>query len=304
MRRGGWLVLLSSALVAVAGWLLLSLPGQEAQLPPPVVEVVPPAQYELSRVVRYRYSVKNRSNRVMRDAVVWTSGPLALTSSQRIDAIETDFPRHSAVEGDSGQRLTLAIGTIPPHGARDVQVVVRFSLASAANAVDVADTGRYLAAGSFSRQDAMAIDELAAKLKGETPRRTARHVYDWVADNIRYQGYTRSSRGAAYALNKRQGDCTEFAALFVALMRANDIPARVIGGFVTGEDAMLRARDYHNWAEFYADGRWYLADPQRRVFVDGAAEYLAFRVIDAPELADGRIARFGVSPEQLRVTMY
>ena len=50
-----------------------------------------------------------------------------------------------------------------------------------------------------------------------------------------YVGYIKNDRGALYALKTKEGDCTEFMHLFVALCRANKIPARCIGGYVQRE---------------------------------------------------------------------
>ncbi|MBN1331177.1 MAG: hypothetical protein JXA54_17025 [Candidatus Heimdallarchaeota archaeon] len=57
--------------------------------------------------------------------------------------------------------------------------------------------------------------------------------------------------GAAYAIEKKEGDCTEYAALFVALCRAAGIPARTNAGFAKGEQW-----ERHATAEFLVAGRW------------------------------------------------
>ncbi|MHA1212990.1 MAG: transglutaminase-like domain-containing protein [Candidatus Heimdallarchaeota archaeon] len=58
--------------------------------------------------------------------------------------------------------------------------------------------------------------------------------------------------GAAFAIEKKEGDCTEYAALFVALCRAAGIPARTNAGFAFTEQKWER----HATAEFLVAGRW------------------------------------------------
>jgi transglutaminase-like putative cysteine protease len=64
-------------------------------------------------------------------------------------------------------------------------------------------------------------------------------------------------RGAAYAIEKRKGDCTEFAALFTALCRAYGLPARLQAGFGYSGTRFER----HAWSEVWVRGLWVPVDP-------------------------------------------
>lgn len=73
-------------------------------------------------------------------------------------------------------------------------------------------------------------------------------IYDWVRDRVAYQ--TCELKGAARALADKQGDVDELASLFVAMCRAQKIPARTV--FVQGRC----------YAEFYLEdddgkGHWF-----------------------------------------------
>ncbi|MFX1486064.1 MAG: transglutaminase family protein [Promethearchaeota archaeon] len=94
-------------------------------------------------------------------------------------------------------------------------------------------------------------------------------IYDWVVSNIAYtvQG---TERGALWALINRQGDCSEFADLLIALCRASGVPARKIIGWAF--DELLYAskgssKSYtdfpgHAWVEILIPAYgWVLADP-------------------------------------------
>ncbi len=70
----------------------------------------------------------------------------------------------------------------------------------------------------------------------------------------------------------RSGFCTHYAGALVHLMRAVDIPARMVGGYQGGEinrrtgHLVLRQYDAHAWAEVWLQGRgWVRVDPTAAV---------------------------------------
>jgi hypothetical protein len=66
----------------------------------------------------------------------------------------------------------------------------------------------------------------------------------------------------------------------------------------------LKAADYHNWAEFYTDGVWQLADPQKKNFASKQANYVAMRIISPGGKGIlGSSHRFSSAGEGLSVTM-
>ena len=68
-----------------------------------------------------------------------------------------------------------------------------------------------------------------------------------------------STRGALYAVSARQGDCTEYAALFVALARAMGFPARMTSEFLFTEHHTFSQPNHHA-AEVYFNGHWVPVD--------------------------------------------
>jgi len=63
--------------------------------------------------------------------------------------------------------------------------------------------------------------------------------------------------GAAYAIERRVGDCTEYAALFAALCRAKGLPSRLISGFASTGKKWER----HGWSEVWIRNCWVPVDP-------------------------------------------
>lgn len=83
-------------------------------------------------------------------------------------------------------------------------------------------------------------------------------VSSWVGVNIDYvTGSSRPIDGAIETLLAREGVCRDFAHLTTALLRANNVAARVVSVYAPG----LTPMDFHVVTEACLDGAWYIVDP-------------------------------------------
>ena len=83
-------------------------------------------------------------------------------------------------------------------------------------------------------------------------------VSSWVGVNIDYvAGSSRPIDGAVETLLGREGVCRDFAHLTTALLRANNVAARVVSVYAPG----LMPMDFHVVTEACLDGAWYVVDP-------------------------------------------
>jgi protein-glutamine gamma-glutamyltransferase len=104
-----------------------------------------------------------------------------------------------------------------------------------------------------------------------------------VMAHIRTAGFTYTLAPGAYEgdavdefwLDRRRGFCEHFAVAFVVVMRAMDVPARIVTGY-QGADALpqdgwlvVRQANAHAWAEYWQPGQgWLRADPTAAVAPD------------------------------------
>lgn len=99
-------------------------------------------------------------------------------------------------------------------------------------------------------------------------------LFDYVVDHLKY---ARDSTwdSADVVLDRGTGSCSEYAFAFIALCRANGIPARYVGGNARRSDAAFYIdRISHRWAEAYLPGvGWTPFDPTRS---DGKGKYRRF----------------------------
>lgn len=104
-----------------------------------------------------------------------------------------------------------------------------------------------------------------------------------------------------FLFDSRRGFCEHYASAFAVMMRAADIPARIVLGYQGGEmnpmggHMIVRQSDAHAWNEVWLDGQgWRRVDPTAAV----APERIDFGVSDAAR--DGIGASWGLTaPSQL-----
>ncbi|MBN8738248.1 MAG: hypothetical protein BGP24_03630 [Lysobacterales bacterium 69-70] len=161
-----------------------------------------------------------------------------------------------------------ATGTAPPLPTTGEQAVVqrgRRSIVTICSgcgeetAPDADALARYRAPNAWVQSDHAALRALAreARANGSTEARMhklVRFVQSYMTGERRSLGYA----SALQAAESRSGDCTEFALLLAALARAQQIPARVVGGLVysshfTGKGEVFSP---HAWVQVWNGTRW------------------------------------------------
>lgn len=90
------------------------------------------------------------------------------------------------------------------------------------------------------------------------PAKQAEAIRNFVHNYITSADLSVGMASASEVAQTQQGDCTEFAVLFAAMLRAAQIPSRVATGLIY-VDRFLGQKNvfgYHMWTQAYLDGRW------------------------------------------------
>jgi transglutaminase-like putative cysteine protease len=262
------------------------------------------AVYKRPLQVRYGFTLTNTTNQLVKKVRLRAFVPLRQTATQKRTKLTTSHPFEELNEGPGNQSLLFKLGDMAPYSSRVVTVRAQLLLADTPVPTKPANLNLFLSAENHIEADHPRIVRLAQTLKQSQAPATARQVFDWVAGNLKYTGYRKNPRGALHALTHRQGDCTEFMHLFVALCRANGIPARGRGGYICEKNSVLKPAGYHNWAEFYDGRTWQLADPQNRVFEQAPADYIAIQTVSgSPGMGSGRSYEYQVEGDGVIVKM-
>jgi len=233
------------------------------------------AAEERRRRLRFSITLSNPDALLLKDQRFWMYLPVAYSGNQQLLTTEVSTPHrlHNDVLGHT--LLELHFDQFLPFEQKVVSLAVEIAMNSISH--PSANSEGWLGAERFIESDAPGILTLSRELQRSDSWKTGQAIFDWVARNLSYAGYLADDYGALYALNRRQGDCTEYAYLATALARACGIPARMVGGYVTDRDVAPRAEDYHNWAELYVDGGWHLLDAQKGNWLQPVDQYVAFR---------------------------
>lgn len=119
------------------------------------------------------------------------------------------------------------------------------------------DLSVYRAPEQFIESDDALIKSTAEKIpSGSNREKSVINIVEYVNKTLTYKSVP-GNIGAKKALQTKQGKCSEFSALTVALCRAKGIPARIITGHMARE-----ANTKHNWVEVYFDEYgWVNFDP-------------------------------------------
>jgi hypothetical protein len=149
----------------------------------------------------------------------------------------------------------------------------------------------------FSLPSSPAADPLAVLARGVATGSRTRYeavtrVLVWVTRNVAYDLDRHESQNALAVLARRRGYCTGVARLTVALLKALDIPAREVPGFLVAPAAGAIPAGFHRWVEVrYDDVGWVFSDPLLALhYVPATYVRLASEaLVPEPESAPGRL---------------
>lgn len=236
------------------------------------------SSYPISKHIRYSYTLQNRTNRVESACEFWTYAPVKKTATQKSGRITTSHPYTLITDDLGNQILKFTFPEIGPYETKIISIDADVSLAEKPNHLWLRKKDIYIKSEPFIESDRPEMLKQAKVFKTMRTGKSIEKIFPWVSQNVRYVGYVSNERGALYTLNYKEGDCTEYTDLFVALCRANKIPARALGGYICPSNTTLKPAMFHNWAEFY-NGTWRIADPQNKVLMQNNADYIAMKII-------------------------
>ncbi|MGA1793743.1 MAG: transglutaminase-like domain-containing protein [Thermoplasmatota archaeon] len=200
--------------------------------------------------------------------------PVDVGDHQKVIDVRTSVIPERTTNDTFGNRfIHYTIEELGPGGSFNVSIDMTIELVSidtnimsASNGVHEEDLDRYLLASALINVNEPAVIDVARQIadRSDDIREIAWNTYEWIIENIYYQQIA-GELDAATTLRNGEGGSAEMANLFVALMRANGIPARRISGwgnvFEEGEELVI-SRFSHGWAEFYVDDvGWVQVDP-------------------------------------------
>ena len=182
------------------------------------------------------------------------AGPAPVTEQLRVtlDGVAVDLVELQAPAGGRLHVLRADAGRL--------EVSYRAEVAGRTGPVPVEplDVTTYLRPSRYAESDRLA-SIAGAELGGlDAPAELLRAVAAWVGSRLAYiPGSSSGTDGAIDTLLAGQGVCRDYAHLAVAMLRARDVPARLVSVYAPG----LCPMDFHAVAEALVDGAWLVIDP-------------------------------------------
>ncbi|MCU1527176.1 MAG: transglutaminase [Frondihabitans sp.] len=174
------------------------------------------------------------------------------TDTLRIQQGGHDLPATELLD-DRGTRLHLARVT-----AGRVEIDYRVEVDGRQDPIGVVplDAIQYLRPSRYCESDTLG-PTARSEFAGLSGIDLLAAVSSWVGARLSYvPGWSQPTDGAVQTLLDRRGVCRDYAHLVIALLRALDVPARLVSVYAPG----LLPMDFHAVAEALVDGRWHVVD--------------------------------------------
>lgn len=249
----------------------------------PVTPVVQIPAVNPSRVVEVRTVVQVRN--ILPDAaknlqVVVPPTVLSRAGTQRVLEVKFMTEPASTRLTPAGIEATYKVDEVPGLTSLTFEQVYTVELlGEVQSVVEESIDARYLTAeaGIESGNQAIAAKALEVTRDLTATEERAKAIIKFVVDHLTYDpGAASRNKGALAGFQSGSGVCQEYAGLFVAMARANGIPARMVYGWArnTGLSGALNGSNRHVWAEYYdAEKGWVAVDP---TFAEVQEDLLAF----------------------------
>jgi hypothetical protein len=250
------------ALSTVIMMLLLSIISYTVTSEKPVME-----EYEETEIsLEVRVSIKNFGNAPAINIPLRLAVPFDHSPQQEVLSIAYSEPPERESEGTwNNQFVHFTVDRLDPTETWNISIHTKLRLTSIdfnLNKDNVGkftnETDRFLADSPFINVNDPTVQAVAREILADSEdiTDTVWNTYEWILDNIVYQQIA-GEFDARTTLRNGEGGSAELSNLFVALLRANRIPAQRLSGwgnhFTDGEELHL-TRFSHGWAEFYLPG--------------------------------------------------
>lgn len=212
--------------------------------------------------INYGITVYNPSDKPVGNFLAYIALPISIHPQQIVKDLQMNpvtLKISTDVEGNHWTRMEKARIESKEKISMDYTVLIEnrpliisrnYSHIAATNPYEKNFLKKYLEAEPHIESDHPTIVKMASKITNINPIVKAKKFAKLVQQTLTYE-IQPGEYGAAFAIENKKGDCTEYSALFVALCRAAGIPARTNAGF-----ALTQNWERHAIAEFLTGGRW------------------------------------------------
>lgn len=254
-----------------------------------------------TKTLRFSFELKNESGDFIERSELISLAPIDLDGYQKRLSVSPDGLADSD-DSIPADEIVLPVLNLPPYGSRMLTTTMAVQVYDGPSRENI-DPSLFLQSKKY-----IETEDPVVRAKAETLANRGmddpQSLFRWVRENMSDSGYVAANLGASHAIDKLEGDCTEYMYAFIALARANGIPARGVAGFVVeGKTALVDSSDYHNWAEYHDGEKWVLVDPYYGRFDEDYQNYVAFRFIGSQSGPQEFASRFMAVDKRISVRL-
>jgi transglutaminase-like putative cysteine protease len=283
---------------------LSSLPQQQIENKKPIIVVENTNEYPLTKHISYSYSLTNSSAVNIKKAEFYAYTPIPITPYQRLDNLDSKTPYGFLKDSMNNQIVHFTITNLAPFSTRKIRIKARVAMSHQPNYTDLINPSRYIENTKYLNLDNPMVITLAKKLSDNSLQKTIKNTFDWTMQRIKYNGYDAGEKNVVQTLKSLSGDCTDYMHVFTALTRRNNVPTREIGGYLVKQNKIIHSQDYHNWAEYYEEFYWHIADPQYKNLDQQAGDYIAFKHYgNDPQSPLNNFHRYNITDQRIQISM-
>jgi transglutaminase-like putative cysteine protease len=208
----------------------------------------------------------------------------------RIDGAPVELVGLRGANGTRVHTLTAAPGRLTVRYDAEIPAAVASATADPLDVVTYRLPSRYVESDTL-------VGLATAELRGLSGTELLDGARRWVAERFTYvPGSTRFSDSVRDVLLSRRGVCRDYAHVLAGLLRAVDVPARLVSVYAPGLEPM----DFHAVVEAHHEGSWYVLDATGLAPRGSLVRIATGR--DAADTAFLSTYRGGVTLRTLRVT--
>jgi transglutaminase-like putative cysteine protease len=214
-----------------------------------------PAPAPARRLVRSRMVLEVDAPTHFVTAVAVAHGPTIEGERLRVALGGADVEVEELADGVGGRLHTFSTA----RGLLEIEYGATVVGSAPAAPVGALEAIEYLRPSRYCPADDM-VGLARGEFAGLEPAQLLDAVPAWVHDRLEYRADASSPRGGALeTIDRRAGVCRDFAHVVIGLLRALDVPARLVAVYAPGLEPM----DFHAVVEVLVDDAWHVVDATR-----------------------------------------
>ena len=239
--------------------------------------------------LEYSFLLENKTNHVVSNLEFVCLAPANHPEGQKCKQLKSsrDFKYLSDEWGNS--YLSFSIPQMSPFSSKIISVHCCVEVPQLRSSLPTSPLPVFLEPSELFPSEDPELKSLSGLFGGEKTGGSAKTIYEWVAQNIKYRGYKPQPSRISEILGDLSGDCTEYMTLEVALFRACGIKGRGVCGVYMNQPGRISATDFHDWGEYFDGKSWQIADAQKKNHEQNTEHYILFKIYEVSPQSPLRI---------------